>query len=128
MKKIALLSILAMFIIVAWCDIDHNFMDVNNPNAKEDLKIFIWSWNFSEINVDELIPESLSWTRNDTKWQANEIYEKKLKWYVDVAKRWLSWAVQELKWYYNWVDELNWVINEKVSWIISWELNKFKIR
>jgi len=104
-------------------------MDVDNSNAKEDLKYYIWSWNTPEIDFDGLVPDDLSWVRKNTKWQANEIYEKKLKWYVDVAKGWLSWAVQELKWYYNdWVDELNWVINEKVSWIISWELNKFKIR
>ena len=101
MKKLLFFSILIMSIITTWCDIDHNFMDVDNPNAKEDLKYYIWSWNIPDINIDELIPESLSWTRNDAKWQVNKIYGENLRWYVDIAKDWLSGAVQELKWYYN---------------------------
>lgn len=129
MKKLLFFSILIMPIITTWCDIDHNFMDVDNPNAKEDLKYYIWSWNIPDINIDELIPESLSWTRNDAKWQVNKIYGENLRWYVDIAKDWLSGAVQELKWYYNsWVDELNSIIIDKVSESISEELNKFKIK
>jgi hypothetical protein len=130
MKKIVFWCVLLFTsIITTWCDIEHNFMDVDNPNAKEDLKYYIWSWSFSDINIDELIPESLSWTRNDAKWQVNKIYGENLRWYVDIAKDWLSGAVQELKWYYNsWVDELNWVITDRVNEAISEELNKFKIK
>jgi len=129
MKKIIFLSILITSIIIAWCDIEHNFMDVDNPNAKEDLEYYIWSWNFSNINIDELIPESLSWTRNDAKWYANKYYENTFEWYVDKAKVLLSWTTQRLKWYYNsWVDELNLVIKDKVDEAISEELNKFKIK
>jgi hypothetical protein len=103
-------------------------MDVDNPNAKDDLKYYIWSWNIPKINGDNLVPDNLSWVRKDTIWYANEYYEDNLKEYVDVAKEWLSWAVQELKWYYNsWVDELNQVITDKVNWAISGELNKLKM-
>jgi hypothetical protein len=48
--------------------------------------------------------------------------------YVDKAKEWINWVKESLKWYYNdWVDELNWMISEKVNSAISWELSKFKI-
>ena len=104
-------------------------MDVDNPNAKEDLKYYIWSWDFPKINTDDLIPENVSWVREDAKLYANKYYEDNLQWYIDIAKEWLSWTVQELKWYYNsWVDQLNWTISDKVSEVISWELNKFKIK
>jgi hypothetical protein len=104
-------------------------MDIDNPNAKEDLQYYIWKWKILKLNSDDLVPDSLSWVLNDTKWQASIIYENNLKWYVDIAKKWLSWAAQELKWYYNsWVDELNWIITDKVNQAISWELNKFKIK
>ena len=116
-------------VFLAWCDKSHNFMDVDNPNAKDDLKNLFWTWNVPEINGDDFIPDSLSWVRKDIKWNMDKIYENNLKWYVNTAKQWLSWAVQELKWYYNsWVDELNWVISDKVNAVISWELNKFKIK
>lgn len=104
-------------------------MDVDNSNAREDLKYYIWSGNIPKINTDDLIPNDLSWVRENTKWYANQYYEDNLKWYVNTAKESLSGAVQEMKWYYNsWVDELNGVITDKVSWVISWELNKFKIQ
>ena len=104
-------------------------MDVDNANAKDDLKYYIWSWNISKIDSDDIIPEELSWTRETAKWYVNKYYEDNLRWYVDTAKEWLSWAVQELKWYYNsWVDQLNWVLSDKVNETISWELNKFKIK
>ena len=104
-------------------------MDVDNPNAKEDLKYYLGSWNIPKINVDDLIPESFSWTRKDAKWYANKYYEDNLQEYVWIAKDWLSWARESLKWYYNdWVDELNKKVNDKVNWVISWELNKFKIK
>ena len=104
-------------------------MDVENPHAEEDLKNIIWSWNIPKINPDSLIPDELSWTRNDAKWYANQYYEDALKWYVNTAKQWLSWAVQELKWQYNnKVEELNDAVTDKVNWVISWELNKFKIK
>lgn len=104
-------------------------MDVDNPNAKEDLKNFIWSWNIPQINTNDIIPDSLSWVRKDAKWYANKIYEDNLEEYVDKAKVGLSWATETLKWFYNdWVDELNGVINNKVSWVISSELDKIKIK
>ena len=104
-------------------------MDVNNPNAKDDLKNLFWTWNVPEINGDDFIPDSLSWVRKDAKWYANKYYEDTLEEYVDIAREWLSWAKESLKWYYNsWVDELNWVISDKVNAVISWELNKFKIK
>ena len=100
-------------------------MDVDNTNAKEDLKSFIWSWNMPNINANDIIPDSLSWTRKDAKWYAEKYYSGKVGEYVDKAKEWLSWATETLKWFYNdSVDELNWAINNKVSW----ELNKFKIK
>ena len=129
MGKIVIFALLVFVSCLVWCDKTHNFMDVDNPNAKDDLKYYIWSWSGSKINGDDLVPDSLSWVRKDTKWYANEYYEDNLKEYVDVAKEWLSWAVQELKWYYNsWVDELKWVITNKTSEAISWEMNKFKIK
>ena len=129
MKKIVLLWIILSFAIISWCDKSHNFMDVDNPNAKEDLKNFIWSWNIPQINTDEIIPDSLSWVRKDAKWYANKIYEENLEEYVDKAKVWLSWATQTLKWFYNdKVDEVNGVISNKVNWAISSELDKIKIK
>jgi hypothetical protein len=129
MKKIVLLWIILSFAIISWCDKSHNFMDVDNPNAKEDLKNFIWSWNIPQINTDEIIPDSLSWVRKDAKWYANKIYEENLEEYVDKAKVWLSWATQTLKWFYNdKVDEVNGVISDKVNWAISSELDKIKIK
>lgn len=104
-------------------------MDIDNSNAKEDLKNLIWNWNIPTIDTDNIIPNELSGARNDAKWYANQYYEDNLKWYVNTAKEWLSWAIQELKWQYNnKVDELNGVITDKVNWTISWEMNKFKIK
>ena len=130
MKKVLLLGVITFItVFLAWCDSSNNFMDVDNPNAKEDLKYYIWSWNIPKINVDDLIPDDLSWTRNDARWYADKYYKDNLEKYVDIAKEWLSWTVQELKWYYNsWVDELNRMVNDKVSGAISWELNKFKLK
>ena len=104
-------------------------MDVDNPNAKEDLINFIWTWNIPKINTENIIPEKLSWTLDTARWYANQYYEDTLQEYVNIARQWLSWAAQDLKWYYNsWVDELNRMVNDKVTWVISWELNKFKIK
>lgn len=129
MKKISLLILFLGLIFITWCDQSHNFMDVDNPNAKEDLKNLIHSWNLPNINTDDIIPDSLSWTWIDVKWYANQYYEDSLEEYVYLAKQWLSWTVQDLKWYYNsWVDELSQMISDKVNWVISWELNKFKIK
>lgn len=98
-------------------------MDVDNPNAKEDLMNVIWSWNIPQINSDG------SWTRNSVKWYANKYLEGSMSGYVDKAKEWLSGAKETVKWYYNdWVDEVTRMVNDKVTWAISWELNKFKIQ
>ena len=129
MKRIAILAILFAVLIITWCDREHNFMDVDNPNAKEDLKHYVPDIKFPEINTDDIIPDSLSWVRNDAKWYADQYYQDNIHGYVDVAKEWLSWAVQDLKWYYNnWVDELNQMVSDKVNWAVSGELNKFKIK
>jgi len=104
-------------------------MDVDNPNAREDLMDLIWTWNIPQIKTGSIIPDSLSWTRKDVKWYANKYYEDTLEEYVDKAKDWLSWAKETVKWYYNHsVDELNKMISDKVNWVISGELNKFKIK
>ncbi len=125
MKKFALLWIILPIILIAWCDNNHNFMDVDNTNAKKNLQNLIWSWNIPKINSNDIITDSVSWTRKNIKWQAEKYYTGKVEWYVDKAKEWLSWATQKLKWFYNeWVDEINWAINEKVNW----EMNKFKIK
>lgn len=111
-------------------------MDIDNPNAKEDLQYFIWTWITSWIGswiigswkVSDLIPDSLSWTVQDIKWYAHKYYEDTVEEYVDQAKQWLSWAVKSLKDYYNsWVDQLTNNITDKVSWAISWELKKIKL-
>ena len=129
MKKILFCSMIFAMFILAWCDKSHNFMDVDNPNAKEDLINLIWTWNMPKINTDNIIPESLSWTWDTAKWYANKYYEDTVEQYVDKAKSWLSWAKETVKWYYNdWVDELNSMISDKVNSAISWELNKFKIK
>jgi len=129
MKRISLLWLIWIVAFMSWCSIEHNFMDVDNPNAKEDLKYYIWSGNIPKIKTEEIIPEGLSWARKDAKWYANKYYEDTLEEYVNVAKDWLSWAKENLKWYYNnWVDELNKMVSDKVNWAISWELNKFKIK
>jgi hypothetical protein len=44
MKKFILLCIMCGLIVTSWCDMNHNFMDVDNANAKDDLKYYIWSW------------------------------------------------------------------------------------
>lgn len=120
--------IFGMFILT-WCDKSHNFMDVDNPNAKEDLINLIWTWNLPKINADNIIPESLSWTRDTAKWYANKYYEETFEEYVDKAKDWLSWAKETVKWFYNdSIDDLNQMISDKVNSAISWELNKFKIK
>ena len=104
-------------------------MDVDNPNAKEDLMNLIWTWNIPKINTENIIPDSLSWTREDVKWYANKYYEDSLEEYVDKAKEWLWWVKENLKWYYNeWVDELNKMVSDKVNSAVSGELNKFKIQ
>ena len=104
-------------------------MDVDNSNAKEDLKNLIWSWNIPKVDKKNIIPDSLSWKRDSAKWYANKYYEDTLEGYVDIAKDWLSWAKENLKWYYNsWVDQLNWIITDSISWMISWELNKIKVK
>ena len=129
MKNLTLLWMISIVFILTWCGNNYNFMDVDNPNAKNDIKNVIWSWKIPRINADDIIPDSLSWKRNDAKWYANKYYEDTLEEYVDIAKDWLSWAKESLKWYYNsWVDQLNWIITDSVSWMISWELNKIKVK
>lgn len=129
MKKITLFFALISVFFISWCNTSHNFMDVDNPNAKEDLKNLIWSWNIPKIDTKNIVSDSLSWKRNDAKWYANKYYDDTLHEYVDIAKEWFSWAKQSLKWYYNsWIDELNEAISKKVNWAISWELNKYKIK
>ena len=129
MKKILFCSMIFAMFTLAWCDKSHNFMDVDNPNAKEDLINLIWTWNIPKINTDNIIPESLSWTRDAAKWYANKYYEDTFEEYVDKAKEWLSWAKETVKWFYNdSVDDLNQMISDKVNSTISWELNKFKIK
>ena len=103
-------------------------MDVDNPNAEEDLKYYIWSWNLPKLSSWNIIPDSLSWTWNNVKWYAEQYYENTVEEYVDQAKQWLSWAVQNLKDYYNnWVDQITSTINDKVTWAISGEMNKIKL-
>ena len=129
MKKITFLWIILSIILLTWCDRSHNFMDVDNANAKEDLQNLIWSWNIPKINTNDIVPGSLSWKWNDAKWYAEKYYSGKVEWYVDKAKEWISWATETLKWFYNdSVDDLNGMISNKVNWAISWELNKFKIK
>ena len=103
-------------------------MDVDNPNAKEDLKYYIWSWSFYKINKEDIIPEGLSWSRDNVKWYVDQYYNDTVEEYVNQAKQWLSWAVQNLKDYYNnWVDQITNTINDKVTWAISGEMNKIKL-
>lgn len=129
MKKIIIISIIFFTTTLMWCNVNHNFMDVDNSNAKDDLKNMIWSWNLPKIDTKNVVPDSLSWKRNDAKWYANKYYEDTLEGYVDIAKDWFSWAKENLKWYYNsWVDQLNWIITDSINWIISWELNKIKVK
>ena len=129
MKKLTFLLILLVSVIITWCDPDHNFMDVDNPNAKEDLLNIIWTWNIPTIDTENIIPDSLSWARETAKWYIDKYYDDSIEWYVNRAKEWISWATETLKWYYNeWVDELNWIISDKVNWAISEEMNKFKIK
>ncbi len=129
MKNWMFLLALLIVIFLVGCEASHNFMDVDNPNAKEDLKYYFWSGNIPKINTDNVIPDNLSWAWNDAKWYANKYYEDTLEGYVDVAKEGLSWAKESVKWYYNsWVDELNKMVSDKVNQAISWELNKFKIK
>ena len=127
MKKIVLLVLMVAFL--SGCDTSHNFMDPDKPNVREDIKYYFSGSKLPKINTDNIIPDSLSWTLKEAKWYANKYYEDTLEEYVDIAKEWLSWARENLKWYYNeWVDELNKRVSDKVSWAISWELNKFKIK
>ena len=129
MRKFFLLWLFLWLLFVTWCDQSHNFMDVDNPNAKDDLLNLIWTWNIPDINADNIIPDSLSWTWQDVKWYANKQMEDTFWEYVDKARQWLSWAKETVKWFYNdSVDDLNEMISEKVNWVISWELNKFKIK
>ena len=129
MKKIIFLWITTAMVFMIWCDNSHNFMDINNPSAKEDLQHYVSDVKLPKINADNVIPDGLTWTRETAKWYANKYYEDNLEEYVDIAKDWLSWAKENLKWYYNnWVDEINWAINKKINWAISWELNKFKLK
>ena len=129
MKKILFWLTIVPLLILAWCDNSHNFMDVNNPNAKEDLINLVWSWNIPKINTDNIILDNLSWTRDTAKGYANKYYEDTFGEYVDKAKYWLSWAKETVKWFYNdSVDDLNQMISDKANSTISWELNKFKIK
>jgi hypothetical protein len=74
MKKIVILWVILFTAFLTWCDKSHNFMDVENPNAKEDLINLIWTWNIPKINSDNIIPDSLSWTRDTTKWYVKIIW------------------------------------------------------
>lgn len=104
-------------------------MDIDNPNAKDDLQNLIGDRNLKKIDTKSIVPDNLSWTLDNAKAYANKYYEESLEWYVDSAKQWLSWTTQKLKWYYNsWVDQLNNSITNKVNWTISWELNKLKLK
>jgi hypothetical protein len=128
MKKI-IISIIPFVVALTWCSVNHNFMNIDNPNSKGNLENSIWNWNLPKIDTKNIIPGSLSWKRNDAKWYANKYYDDTLQEYVNAAKSWLSWAKETMKWYYNsWVDQLNTAITDKVNEAISWELNKFKIK
>lgn len=106
-------------------------MDIDNPNAKEDLQNVIkWfgSWKSSDIIPSDIIPDALSWTFDNIKWHAQKYYEDTVEGYVDAAKWQLSWAVKTLKWYYNsWVDQLTNTINDKITNTVNDELNKIKL-
>ncbi len=105
-------------------------MDIDNPNAKEDFKALFWSWGTSGSSIipKDIIPDSLSWSRENVKWYAGKYYDDTVWEYVDKAKDSLSWAVKSLKDYYNsWVDQITNTINDKVTWAISGELNKIKL-
>ena len=129
MKKITLFFVLLSVFLIWWCDKSHNFMDVENENAKEDLKNLVWDWNFFDSNTNITIPKNLSWAMGTAKEYANKYYEDTLEGYVNVAKEGISWAKESFKWYYNsWLDELNQMVTDKVNWVISWELNKYKIK
>lgn len=129
MKKLIIIVLFISMFCLTWCDKSHNFMDVDNPHAKEDLINLIWTWNIPNIKTWNIIPDSLSWTRENVKWHANKYYEDTFEEYVDKAKEWLSWAKETVKWFYNdSVDDLNEMISDKVNWVISGELNKFKIK
>jgi len=129
MRKLLILPLLLIIgIVISWCDKSHNFMDVDNPNAKEDFKALFWSWKNSNIVPKDIIPDGLSWSWENVKWYAWKYYSDTVEDYVDKAKDSLSWAVKNLKDYYNsWVDQLTNTINDKVTWAISWELNKIKL-
>ena len=129
MKKLIILPILLITVVIlTWCDKSHNFMNIDNPNAKEDFKALFGTWKTWNIIPKEIIPDSLSWSWENVKWYAEKYYNDTVDEYVDKAKNSLSWAVKSLKDYYNsWVDQITNNINDKVTWAISWELNKIKL-
>ena len=128
MKKLGFLVVLFAGIFLAGCEESLKFMDVDNPDAAQDLKNLVQSGNLPKIDTDKIIPDALSWTRDNAKWYVNQYYEDSVEKYVDKAKDSLSWAKETLKWYYNsGVDELNQMISDKVNSAVSWELNKLKI-
>ena len=128
MKKLGFLIVLFASIFLVGCEGTLKFMDVDNPDATQDLKNLVQSGNLPKIDADNIIPEVLSWTRDSAKWYVNQYYEDSIEKYVDKAKDSLSWAKETLKWYYNsGVDELNQMISDKVNSMVSWELNKLKI-
>lgn len=123
------LMFLTVILFLTGCNKNNNFMDIDNPNAKDDLQNLIGDRNLKKIDTKAIVPDNLSWTLDNAKAYANKYYEESLEWYVDSAKQWLSWTTQKLKWYYNsWVDQLNNSITNKVNWTISWELNKLKLK
>ena len=78
-----------------------------------------WSW---------IVDDDLSWVRATVKWYAHDYYEDTMAEYVDKAKEWLSWTMQNFKNHYNnWVDNLTHSINDAISGSVTEKMNTLKM-
>lgn len=130
MKRLFIVTLLLTLCVLWWCDTQNNIMkpwtSTSVDTFNEITKTF--SWDFTWLNFD-VNASNLSWTWNAVKGYAQEYYNDTLSEYVDKAKEWFSWAIQNLKSQYNEsVDSLTHIINDKISDSVTEKMDTLKIK
>lgn len=131
MKLLKFLIAITIIVAIVFCIIKIKNIFSSIPDTSD-----LTEWVNSMIkNIDikwinsGSIQNGLSGTIDDAKWFAEQYYNDVLKDYVDKTKEGVSWAVENVKTYYNqWIDDLwDTITNEVNTKIVEW-LDKIKAK
>ena len=136
MKQYLLLFSMFSAVLLSWCD----FMVPKDTEWSvfswvwDTFNEMVWTFSWNKIGVNTgylseiLHNNEWTWTMTLIKWYAQQYYDDTIAWYIDEAKEWLSWIVQDAKAYYNsWVDSLTNSINNAISGSIADKMNELKM-